>query len=410
MIQSLRRRLTLLFLALFILIYGLGGAAALAVFYSGLTTALDEEIADLSSEVMPAIKLIDGIPSLKSWAAQAVKENLTFPAGIQLYDRNKKLIESYGLSGNDLFMGEFPIVSKGQNTSLRSNYEQILMDGKIYGYLQIQINTDPRNDAVRAFGLTMLMMLPFLALTVTLAGNYFAGQAIEPVEKSLSVLTTFVADAGHEFTTPVTVVEASIQTLEEILKEHNIDLDVLNIMTRASNTMKELASDLLFLAKMENPGFDLPKEILNLNEIIEPVMEEFLEIARSKSVLLNCTAIPDLRVQGNAQALKILFSNLISNALKYTESGGKVEVSVTQEGNKVCVNIEDTGIGIPPESIDRIFERFYRVDKSRTRSAGGSGLGLAIVKAILELHESDIEVQSSPGEGSKFSVRLPKYA
>lgn len=409
MIQSLRCRLTLLFLCLFLLIYGLGGAAALAVFYSGLTTAMDEEITDLSSEVMPAIKY-DGntFPTLKTWAAAAASENLSFPAGIQLYDKNKQLLESYGLSGKDLFEGEFSLINKGRKANLRSNYEELKFNGKPSGYLQIQMDTDARDDAVRQFGLTILLILPFLAIAVVLAGYFFSGQAIKPMEKSIQVLKTFVADAGHEFITPVTVVEASIQTLEEILKEHGIGPEVLHIISRASNTMKELSSDLIYLAKIDNPAADLVKEDLQVNEIIEPAVEAIIELARSKNVELSCSAVPNLIVKGNVHALKTMVSNLLSNAIKYSDSGGKVRLHVTEDNNKVCISVEDEGIGIPEEEVEHIFDRFYRVDQSRARSAGGSGLGLAIVKAILDLHRAEIDVQSTPGKGSKFTVRMNK--
>jgi OmpR-family two-component system manganese-sensing sensor histidine kinase len=411
MIPSLRRRLTLLFLCLFLLIYGLGGAAALAVFYSGLTAAMDEEISDLSSEVLPAIKFdANSEPNLKTWAAAAAQEHLSFPAGIQLYDKNKHLLESYGPSGKSLFEGEFYIQYKGRKTLLRSNFEPLKNNGQTSGYLQIQMDTDKRDDAVQQFALTILLILPFLAVAVVLAGYFFSGLAIKPVEKSIQVLKTFVADAGHEFITPVTVVEASIQTLEEILKEHGIGLEVLNIISRASNTMKELSSDLIYLAKIDNPAADLVQEDLKVNEIIEPAVEAIIELARSKNIELKCLPVPDLTVKGNVHALKTMVSNLLSNAIKYSDNGSAVKLSVTEENNKVCIAVEDNGIGIPEQDIEHIFDRFYRVDQSRARSAGGSGLGLAIVKAILDLHRAEIDVQSTLGKGTKFTVRMHKVA
>lgn len=406
MIQSLRWKLTLLFLSLFLLIYGLGGAAALSVFYSGLTAAMDGEISDLSSEVKPAIKYVNETPTLKQWAAAAAQEHLSFRAGIQIFNRDKQLLESYGLSGKTLVKGEFPIMKKGRQSSLRSNFQELKNNDKLDGYLQIQMDMDARNDAVRHFALAILLILPFLAIAIALAGYFFSGQAIKPIEKSIKVLKTFVADAGHEFITPVSVVEASIQTLEETLKEHGISLDILNIISRASNTMKELSSDLIFLAKIDNPGSDLPTEILSIHEIVEPAIEEVVEIARSKNIELSCSKIPDLRIRGNLHSLKIMLTNLLSNALKYTDAGGTVKLNVDQDGGKIHICVEDNGIGIPPEKIEHIFDRFYRVEQSRARSAGGSGLGLAIVKAILEFHKAEIDVQSIVGKGSKFTVKM----
>ncbi|MBX9687647.1 MAG: HAMP domain-containing histidine kinase [Candidatus Obscuribacterales bacterium] len=412
MIQSLRLKLTFLFVVLFLLIYGMGGSAALLVFYSGLSKALDEEIEDLLFEILPAVEFQQKGPSLTNWALAAKEEHLTIPAGIQIFDKNGKLVESYGLTGNtSLREGEFSVISKGEKDSRRSNFEELRTENKLVGYLQIQMSTNARDNAVRQFGFTMLWIFPFLSITVALAGYFFAGLALKPVEDSILVLKTFVADAGHEFITPVTVVEASLQTLEEILKENGISLDILSIISRASNRMKELASDLIFLAKIDNPISDLPKELMSIGEIIDPAYEEVMELAKSKGIELSRSRVPEAGIRGNRHALKIMISNLLSNAIKYTDAGGKVTLSASLEGNKVAITIEDNGIGIAPEKIDRIFDRFYRVDQSRSRESGGSGgsgLGLAIVKATLELHRAEIDVQSSPGKGSKFTVRLPK--
>ncbi|MBX9721294.1 MAG: HAMP domain-containing histidine kinase [Candidatus Obscuribacterales bacterium] len=411
MIQSLRMKLTWLFLWLFLLIYSIGGGAALLVFNSGLSQALDEEITDLQEEIMPAIEYDDGTPSLKAWAAAAAHEHLAFPAGIQIFDKEKKLLETYGTSGDSLLRGEFTVtLADKEANSLRSNYEPLKNANKLTGYLQIQMSTESRDAAVIQFGLTMLLIFPFLSVAVALAGYFFSGLAIKPVEKSIQVLQTFVADAGHEFITPVTVVEASIQTLEEIHKEHGIGLEVLNIIARASSRMKELASDLIYLAKIDNPAVELPQEPINISDVTEPAIEGVIEIAKSKGVELSCSKVPDLNVQGNLHALKILLSNLLSNAIKYTESGGKVTLGVTSEGSKVFISVEDTGIGIPQEKLEQIFDRFYRVDQSRSRNAGGSGLGLAIVKAILDIHKAEIDVQSNVGKGSKFTVKMHRLS
>jgi signal transduction histidine kinase len=407
MIQALRKKLTLLFLGLFLLIYVLGGAAALGVFYHGLTLALDEELSDLSSEILPAIQFSTGVQSLKKWAAAAEHEHLTSPAGIQLFDPRGRLLEKYGISGEGLKKGELRFNSENRNVSLKSNYEELREEGRYLGFLQVQISTDSRDTAVQQFGLTMLLMLPILAVAVSFAGYFFSGLAIKPVEKSIKVLKTFVADAGHEFITPVTVVEASLQTLEEQLKEHNIGLEVLSMISRASQRMKDLASDLIFLAKLDNPDAQLPVEIVSLDEIVEPAMEEVQELARSKGITLSCSHVPELPIYGHRHSLQVMITNLLTNGVKYTEPGGSVKLDVGQDSNRIVLIVEDSGIGIPSDRLENIFERFYRVDESRSRAQGGSGLGLAIVKAILDRHKSEIEVQSTLGKGSKFIVRIP---
>jgi signal transduction histidine kinase len=410
MIRSLRLKLTLLYLVSFLLFYGLGGAAGLAVFYSGLSVILDEEIADLRSQIVPVMEFKDELPSLKNWAGKMKQAQLDFPAGVQIFDTDRRLLETYGLTGNSLARGEFVVSNAGQQSRLRSTYETLKKDGKQRGYLQIQMETCTRDDAVKQCALAMLLILPFLLIAVALAGYFFSGQAIKPVEKSIKVLQTFVADAGHEFITPVTVVEASLQTLEATLRDRGLGTEILSIIARASSRMKELASDLIFLAKFEDPSSKMSMEVLSVEAFVEPALKHVMEIARSKGVELTCSSIPDLHVNGSLPALQMMVSNLVSNAIKFTEPGGKVQVGVSQEGHRIAIAVEDTGIGIPESCLEQIFDRFYRVDKSRSRSQGGSGLGLAIVKAILEAHKAQIDVQSTPGKGSKFTVRMQRTA
>lgn len=406
MLKSLRRKLTLWFIGLFLVIYGVGGATAIVVFESGLSAAIDDEIEALASEIMPSISIMDDKASLKKWAASA--EHLKMPASIQLFDNNKKLTESYGPAGTDV-LARGPVLTqlKDKTISLRSNYEKLTNDNKIIGYLQIQISTGHRDSAIQQFISTMLILSPFLVIAVGLTGYLFSKQAVEPVAKTMDVLKRFVADAGHEFNTPVSIIEASVQTLEESLKERNMSTEILDIIARASSSMKELAADLILLARIDSPEMELPKEIISVDEFVKPAVEEMIELAKTREIILDCSVIPESNILGNEHSLKILISNILSNALKYTDSGGRIKVTVEKIENNVLISIEDTGIGIPEKNIEHIFDRFYRVDKSRSRMAGGSGLGLSIVKAIVEVHGGSIKVESIPGQGSTFIVSLP---
>jgi two-component system phosphate regulon sensor histidine kinase PhoR len=134
------------------------------------------------------------------------------------------------------------------------------------------------------------------------------------------------------------------------------------------------------------------------------------EQARDRNVLLRSIDIPAATVFGDRDALTRVFTNLIENSIRYTPSGGNIIVGGWKQDTAVCISIEDTGIGIPPESLPNIFDRFFRVDKARTREAGGTGLGLAIVKAIVDAHGGDVTVESHVGKGSKFTVVLPLAA
>lgn len=406
MLKSLRRKLTLWFIGLFLVIYGCGGATAIFVFESGLSAAIDDEVEALAEEIMPSIRVINERPSLKLWATNA--GHLKMPASIQLFNADGKLYEAYGPPGvARLVEGPLSGMINGKSLSLRSNYERLDLPSKYPGYLQIQISTGHRDSAINQLIFTMLVLVPFLVIAVGLTGYIFAGQAVAPVAKSMDILKRFVADAGHEFNTPVAVIEASIQTLEESLKEHNLPTDILEIISRASNGMKELAADLILLASIDSPQMELPKDSLTLDEIIQPSFEAMTELAKNKSINLTHSQIPEGIIFGNEHALKIMLSNVLSNALKYTDNSGSVHLSVDKNENNINISVKDTGIGIPKEHIENIFDRFYRVEKSRSRSAGGSGLGLSIVKAIIEVHNGNIKVESTPGKGSVFTITLP---
>jgi two-component system, OmpR family, phosphate regulon sensor histidine kinase PhoR len=144
-----------------------------------------------------------------------------------------------------------------------------------------------------------------------------------------------------------------------------------------------------------------------IRELLEQVVAEMQSVADQQSITLSLNVFdPTLKVLGDRERLKQVMINLIDNAIKYNHSGGRVDISVAASGSEAMVSVTDTGVGIPPEDLPRIFERFYRVDKERSREAGGTGLGLAIVKHIIEAHDSTVGVESNPGSGSVFSFRL----
>jgi signal transduction histidine kinase len=266
----------------------------------------------------------------------------------------------------------------------------------------------PLVDAiVHQFVITLIISAPLFALTVWAIGHFFAARASRPIDQTMQLLRRFVADAGHEFNTPITVIEASIETLDDTLKEKGLSTEVLEVIRRASERMKDLSAKLMFLAKMENPESVSDIEPIDLTKELAPLKEEYATISAQKKIPVTWNMEPNVMAVGNAESLRSMLSNLIDNALSYTESGGSVTVNLAAQPNSVTLSVEDSGIGIPAESIDHLFERFYRVDKSRSRAVGGSGLGLSIVKAIVDNHHGTIRVESQPGVGTKFTIVLP---
>lgn len=221
--------------------------------------------------------------------------------------------------------------------------------------------------------------------------------------------TNFVANVTHELKTPLTSISGFVETLKL-----NEDLNVntrnrfLSIIEIESDRLKRLIDDILFLAFIES---DEKKhvETVRVMDVFNEVYDLTIGLARSKNISFNHHfSNKDIVVITNRDYIKQIFVNLIDNAIKYTNDGGTVRVSVEEGIDNINIKVKDTGIGIPKEDINRVFERFYRVDKGRSKKVGGTGLGLAIVKHIVKSLGGFIDVKSELNKGSEFIVNIPK--
>lgn len=225
----------------------------------------------------------------------------------------------------------------------------------------------------------------------------------------------FIANVSHELRTPLTAIKGYTETLEEGAYESPEDQKhFLKIIKRHTDRLINIVSDLLVLSEVEsrdslskeNAANDL--EELDINELIKSSIDALRSKANEKGIVISYGSDNGVhKIKANRFLLEQMFINLIDNAVKYTPENGKVEVRINEDDSQILTEISDTGIGIPKEHLPRIFERFYRVDKTRSRNLGGTGLGLSIVKHIVIMHGGRIEVQSEEGRGSKFSIYLP---
>jgi len=214
----------------------------------------------------------------------------------------------------------------------------------------------------------------------------------------------FVINASHEFKTPLTSIKGFIEALEQ---EEKINKEYLKILKRNTERLINITNDIITIASLEAGEEPFSPEKINLKEIATTMLKLFEKQAKDKGIEFLIEA-EDVYITGDPFLIEQVFVNLIDNALKYTERG-KIKVKVYSKDRQAIIEVKDTGIGIPEEHLERIFERFYVVDKSRSRAKGGTGLGLPIVKHIILKHNGKIEVESEPGKGTTFRVFLPLY-
>jgi len=229
-------------------------------------------------------------------------------------------------------------------------------------------------------------------------------------EKLERMRKEFVANVSHEIKTPLTTIKSYVETLQEgALNEPEIAKKFLNVIQNETDRMARLVKDLLELSRLDYQKTRWKKEIISLNSIVEDVISKLDVKIREKELKVSLKLHRDgARVLGDKDRLEQVVLNIVGNAVKYTGSGGNIDIKTAEEKDLVVFEVKDNGIGIPQEDLPRIFERFYRVDKARSRELGGTGLGLSIAKQIVEAHQGNITVNSREGEGTVVVITLPR--
>ena len=230
---------------------------------------------------------------------------------------------------------------------------------------------------------------------------------IRRLEDAFQHSQRFLADASHELRTPLTVMQASLEAMTE---KTNTRLDVDEIassMLEETERLRNIVEGLFALSRLD-AGEALEKSApFDLGELAASTADQICLLAEDKDIAIECQTDQKVIVEGDRARLKQVVVNLLDNAIKYTPQGGRVVMRASARDGKAVLEVSDNGIGIPEESLMLVFERFYRVDKARSRELGGAGLGLSIVKSIVTAHRGRVEVQSKDGEGSRFIVELP---
>ena len=233
---------------------------------------------------------------------------------------------------------------------------------------------------------------------------------ITRLERTESMRRTFVADVSHELRTPIASIAAAAETLSDGTPEEAEKDDLLRLILRQSERMRELLSDLMDLAQIESGGVELATEEIPLSTVLRDVAADLAGQAAERKIRVELVGGGSATVVGDRRRLGQIVRNLLDNAIKFSPDGGIVTLRAGRKEGAPFLTVTDEGPGIPRAEQDKIFQRFYQVDRSRSKSRPGTGLGLAIVKHLVHLHGGAIEVESEPGSGSTFRIRFPEPA
>jgi signal transduction histidine kinase len=376
-------------------------SGVLYVILGVLDYSIDEQLRVLASDFGHAIDLDGTKPHFRDWLRVVKTEPARSLAAIELFGADGVLLEHYGPPGPSSL-----IRSPDQIKNFRVLVSPLTQNLRTVGFLQLAMPTAYRDDALQKLEYTLVLLAPFLLCGLGVTSYIVSDAATAPIQENLNMLKQFLADASHELNTPLSILQARAELLEKKLRRSNSELEDIQVMSSATERMEKIVSDLMLLAEIEGSMIDDAPETSPLDHVLKQVADEFQPKFQQKGIALEQGDYPAVSVCASEECLHKIVSNLIENAWRYTETGGKVSISAGAEGQFAKIQVEDNGIGIPEHSIAQVFDRFYRVDKSRSRASGGSGLGLSIVKALVDSHKGRVDVTSKLGEGSKFSVFL----
>ncbi|MBQ1417020.1 MAG: two-component sensor histidine kinase [Selenomonas sp.] len=256
---------------------------------------------------------------------------------------------------------------------------------------------------------TIMAGLGLLALIIaTIVGHILSGKAMVPLKAAYEKQRQFAADASHELRTPLAVVMASAELLQNdpSIKSPFLKQVVEDVHDEVKK-MTKLVGDLLVVARSDNKALKLKPSKFDLGAVAAQTARLMQPLAEQKNIAIIAENLPKTMIHADEQKIRQLVLILVDNAVKYTPDGGKVTLEFRKaEKGKVCLAVSDTGIGIAPEDQEKVFDRFYRVDKARSREMGGNGLGLAIAQEIVELHHGTIAIDSVLGQGTTFTITL----
>jgi signal transduction histidine kinase len=341
-----------------------------------------------------------------------------------IYDNDGNLVKSK--SEDDEIFNQL----RNRSASVKESQTPKVMSGDTLGKSHYLVAKMPINIASQRLGfyvvvkdvtlafetldnLINILIYSFVAGLVMSSGiGYFlAGKSLKPIRKAYESKQLFLANASHELKTPLSIIMLSTETLEgEVNENETFQRQIISGIKEETLKMSDLVKNLLFLAKNENQNIVASKSDFNLSALLLKQVEKHRQIAQVENIQFEEKIQSGIHIVGDEKLIASAFGILIDNAIKYTKEEGRVVVSLdsnlVKKRQKITARISDTGIGIPSNELENIFERFYRVDSSRSKETGGHGLGLSIAKEVFDSHDAKITVNSIENVGTSFIIEF----
>lgn len=461
---GLRLKLTLFYGALFALVLSGMGALFYHILAVRLDSSVNDELDERAAGLRGYLRFKEGKPVL-AYNEKDPEETYfvhTATRYYQVYDSEGELLEQsreLQLLGIELTPDEVKSLLQGprftevETERVQLRFHNYVMTNNHRTYL-VQVGTSlaPMQASLDQFFWSLLLLVPAGVLVAAFAGWWMARKALQPVEvlastaREISIsqldrrlplrgtgdeldrlaatfnqvfaglqcaveqMKQFTASISHELRTPLTALRGEAEVALLRARSSEDYRQVLTSQLEEFDKLTHMINGLLTLARAEAGDIALAFQPVNLAALARLLAEQMEPVAGAKEVALRVEAEEPVEVAGDAQWLERVILNLLDNAIKFTPAGGRVEVSVRTEDGRARLEVRDTGIGISPEALPHVFERFYRADPSRSKEVDGAGLGLSLVRWIVEEHHGSLQVESQPGRGSCFTVQLPLAA
>lgn len=416
MFRRTLRKLTLLnALVFFFILVWFGGSL-----YGFVAYQLFDEVDDATGERLAAFRIAGGRPGLK-FSSAAVFDPRVFLFARDAAGRvlnfhpvdNIETVKTVAAGaregkpqmqrvGGHVYRARAVPFAGGENTLVRPEGSFVVKD-----IVAVAI-VDTETALLRRLLTIILASTVAGMLAVIIAGYFLARHALVPVKKAWERQQQFVADASHELRTPLTVIKTNAELLlrypDRTVSEESVRIS--NVV-RETARMSRLVATLLTLARADAGHPELVREAVRLDELVQAAAGQFAPLAGQKGVALEVAADDGLTLNADRERLQQLLVILLDNAVKYTPPGGRITLACRRQSGQFLLTVADTGRGIPPADVPRIFDRFFRGDRARSRGESGAGLGLAIARWIVESHGGKIRAESAVGQGTTIFVTLP---